>query len=142
MTDNTENPQKKANLIKQPKVRPQAAPLESAEPASAVSVGIGAPGTVDHDALGEKRKVVVVKKKIVIKKPQARVVAHHDDGAAPVEEKAALPNAVQAQVAEHETARGEAPRGATARSEAPRAEAAPPIETACWPWGRTAKGSR
>ncbi len=66
MTDNTENPQKKANLIKQPKAVPQNP--EQVVPAQ------------EHEAGGEKRKVVVVKKKVVVvKKPQARVVAHHDD---------------------------------------------------------------
>jgi hypothetical protein len=53
MTDNTENPQKKANLIKQPKVK-------SPEPAAPVAPS--AP-----EASGEKRKVVVVKKKVVVK---------------------------------------------------------------------------
>ncbi len=70
MIDNTENPQKKANLIKQPKTVPQ-------NPDTVVPVP-------EHDVGGEKRKVVVVKKKVVVvKKPQARVVAHHDEGLAP-----------------------------------------------------------
>ena len=77
MTDNTENPQKKANLIKQPKTK-------AAEPEGQPVPG-AASSPADHDAAGEKRKVVVVKKKVVAAKPQARVVAHHKEGT-PAEE--------------------------------------------------------
>ncbi len=85
MTDNTENPQKKANLIKQPKVKP-------AEPEAQP-----APAPASIEAAGEKRKVVVVKKKVVVKKPVsdkptvARVVAHHEKDAAHAEERPEQP---------------------------------------------------
>jgi translation initiation factor IF-2 len=119
MTDNTENPQKKANLIKQPKARPQAAP-EPAEPAIAQPA---APGAADHDASGEKRKVVVVKKKVVVKKPQARVVAHHEEaaagGGAPADEK---PAQAVAHAPESEAPRVEAPKAEAPRVEAPSGE--------------------
>ncbi len=135
MTENTENPQKKANLIKQPKARPlagpQAVPQESDDAALAAPAGTGAPGTADRDASGEKRKVLVVKKKIVVKKPQARVVAHHEEGVAPAAEEKAAPSAAERpQPAEPEARKIEAPRadaprvealrGAAPRSESPR----------------------
>jgi len=128
MTENTENPQKKANLIKQPKTRPlagpQALPQESDDAALAAPAGTGAPGTADREASGEKRKVVVVKKKIVLKKPQARVVAHHEEGATPAAEEKAAPSAAEGpQPAEPETRTAEAPRAEAPRVEAPRAEA-------------------
>ena len=127
MTDNTENPQKKANLIKQPKLHPlagpQAAPQTSAEPVLASATG--ASGVADHDASGEKRKVVVVKKKIVVKKAQARVVAHHEEGAAPVEDKAAPsvsdhPLATEPEARKIDTPRSEAPAAEAPRAPAPR----------------------
>ena len=123
MTDNTENPQKKANLIKQPKARPQAAPQESAEPASAAPAGTSAAGTTDHDASGEKRKVVVVKKKLVVKKPQARVVAHHEEGAAPAEDKTALPKSEHAQAVSPEAHKAEPSRAEAPTGEMPHPEA-------------------
>jgi translation initiation factor IF-2 len=73
MTENTENPQKKVNLIKQPKARPQPSP-ESEEKAKTAAAHGG-----ETDSSSEKRKVVVVKKKVVVKKVQARVVAHHEE---------------------------------------------------------------
>jgi translation initiation factor IF-2 len=105
MTDNTENPQKKANLIKQPKVRAQEP--EAAAPAPAPA------HAAEGDASGEKRKVVVVKKKVVVKKVQARVVAHHEEGQGAeksAEEKAPAPTP-------------SAPTGTDAPREEPRAAA-------------------
>ena len=106
MTDNTENPQKKANLIKQPKAHPSTGPQAAgavapslAEPAeNAGTSPLGAPlgvSSADHDASGEKRKILVVKKKVIVKKPGsakptlARVVAHHEEGGN-VEEKTSI----------------------------------------------------
>ena len=64
MTDNTENPQKKVHLIKQPK------PLQSeATPFKAKS---------EEEIPVERKKVVVVKKKLVLKKTSAKVVARHE----------------------------------------------------------------
>ncbi len=131
MTDNTENPQKKANLIKQPKARAQATPPEGELPPATP-----APSS-EQEASGEKRKVVVVKKKVVVKKPAqakptvARVVAHHEEGsaapasavekaeqaAAPRVEEAAAPQAAPrpespAAPAVPEAVKGEAPKPA------------------------------
>ena len=121
MTDNTENPQKKANLIKQPKTRAPA-PQEPEAPAPAPA------HAVEGDASGEKRKVVVVKKKVVVKKVQARVVAHHDEAQAqaqgaerPAEEKAPAPQVPAAPRAE---APRDEPRPAAADRPAPRPAAA------------------
>ncbi|MFZ2913901.1 MAG: translation initiation factor IF-2 [Rectinemataceae bacterium] len=85
MTENTESPQKKANLIKQPKVQAVEPVLQPVP---------------DTDALGEKRKVVVVKKKVVVRKPQARVVAHHEEGQQSAEETAASESVAPASSAE------------------------------------------
>ena len=132
MTDNTENPQKKANLIKQPKARPlagtaapQATPQESEDPAPATPVRSERGGAADHDASGEKRKVVVVKKKVVVKKPQARVVAHHEEGAAPVEEKSAQPAADRSQTPSRKPGRRKHLGAGTAHAEGPRAAESP-----------------
>jgi len=66
MTDNTENPQKKVHLIKQPK------PLQSeATPFKAKS---------EEEIPVERKKVVVVKKKLVLKKTSAKVVARRRGG--------------------------------------------------------------
>ncbi len=124
MTDNTENPQKKVHLIKQPKPAPGEMPAVQEKP--------------EEESLAEKKKVVVVKKKIVVmKKTAAKVVAHHDleggaeggEGAqaAPVQASANPIDATPAQVrpaaaagrpAEHQ-ARAEA---APVQAPAPRAE--------------------
>ena len=65
MTDNTENPQKKVHLIKQPKPAPGEMPAAQEKP--------------EEESLAERKKVVVVKKKVVVmKKAAAKVVAHHD----------------------------------------------------------------
>jgi translation initiation factor IF-2 len=65
MTDNTENPQKKVHLIKQPKPAQGEMPAAQEKP--------------EEESLAEKKKVVVVKKKVVVmKKTAAKVVAHHD----------------------------------------------------------------
>ena len=64
MTDNTENPQKKVHLIKQPKPLQSEATQSKAKPEEETPV--------------ERKKVVVVKKKLVLKKAQAKVVARHE----------------------------------------------------------------
>ena len=64
MTDNTENPQKKVHLIKQPKSAQSEAGPAKPKPEEVSPV--------------ERKKVVVVKKKLVLKKAQAKVVARHE----------------------------------------------------------------
>ncbi|MGO8694197.1 MAG: translation initiation factor IF-2 [Rectinemataceae bacterium] len=113
MTDNTENPQKKANLIKQPKTRAQ-----EAEPHATPSPAPG-PSPAEHEPAGEKRKVVVVKKKVVVAaKPQARVVAHHKDGDLAEEQHAAHPEAPRTDTAA--SAEVHAPKPEAAKPETPR----------------------
>ncbi len=134
MTENTENPQKKANLIKQPKVRtPEVKSTAAPSPAPN-------PSHADHEAAGEKRKVVVVKKKAPPTKPQARVVAHHkEDGGSeephivhseePRSDAAtfAVPRAEPR--TEPRAAHAEAPRSEEHHPEAPRPVAPPRPET-------------
>jgi len=116
MTDNTENPQKKANLIKQPKARAQ-----EAEPHA--PVGGGTPPT-EHEAAGEKRKVVVVKKKLVAAKPQARVVAHHKEEAGADEAHAVRAEEPRVAPAEAPAPKPESPRTPLPRTDAGRPEPA------------------
>jgi len=80
MTDTSDSPKQKANLIKQPKV----VPLPEPEAHSS--------SYTTEDAQSEKKKVVVVKKKVIVKKPQARVVAHHEE-AEPEAKVASAPQA-------------------------------------------------
>jgi translation initiation factor IF-2 len=117
MTENTENPQKKANLIKQPKAKHE--PEAAASTAAGGGTGIPS-GASEHEASAEKRKVVVVKKKIVAKKPQARVVAHHEEGGG--EAPATLPQGQK--VEEHQAPPREAEPHAK-ESPRPAAAAAP-----------------
>ena len=130
MTENTENPQKKANLIKQPKVR---APEVESPAAQSPAPN---PPRAEHEAAGEKRKVVVVKKKAAPAKPQARVVAHHKEGGASEEphvahsEEARVDLAASAEPrAEPRPVRSEAPRSEEQHPEAPRPVAPPRPET-------------
>jgi len=83
MTDNTENPQKKVNLIKQPK------PLQSEATQSRTRS--------EEEVPAERKKVVVVKKKLVLKKTPAKVVARHEGEPAELPQESAAPAQVQQQ---------------------------------------------
>ncbi|MCE1196606.1 translation initiation factor IF-2 [bacterium] len=115
MTDNTENPQKKVHLIKQPKPAPGEMPA--------------APERPEEESLAEKKKVVVVKKKVVVmKKAPAKVVAHHDleGGAEGGEVAQAAPVQASANPIDKAPAQGR-PAAAAARpaEQSARVEAAP-----------------
>jgi translation initiation factor IF-2 len=117
MTENTENPQKKVHLIKQPKAKPQPS-TEAEEKTKAAAAPVG-----EADSSSEKRKVVVVKKKVVVKKVQARVVAHHEENkAAPAEKEK-----TDVDSAKNESARSE--RSATAAKHAVSGEREPAAES-------------
>ncbi|MDD3981168.1 MAG: translation initiation factor IF-2 [Spirochaetia bacterium] len=81
MTDNTENPQKKVHLIKQPK------PLQSE--------AVQPRAKSEDEPQIERKKVVVVKKRLVLKKAPAKVVARHEGEPAELQQESVAP--VQAQ---------------------------------------------
>lgn len=84
MTDNTENPQKKVHLIKQPKSAQSEAGPAKPKPEEVSPV--------------ERKKVVVVKKKLVLKKAQAKVVARHEGEPAELPPESAAQAQAQQQV--------------------------------------------
>lgn len=115
MTENTENPQKKAHLIKQPK------PASSEIPPAAEKA---------EEESAERKKVVVVKKKVVLKKPQAKVVARHE-GPGEQEEKSQQGARAQEEIRPAEKVSVQA--RAVPPAAAPQAPAAEPVKAAAVP---------